>query len=78
MGLFNFAGDIIVGTLKIGGKIVVAGGKALWNAANEANDVRHSSGHMSDAELINGFKNTKNSFAERAGYMQALKDRHGK
>lgn len=77
MGLFGFAGKLIGGTLKVGVKVAGAVVGAAVNTAVQANNVRNSSGHMSDRELIEGIKNTK-SAAERAGYAQVLKDRHGK
>lgn len=60
------------------GKVAGAAFEALWSAAQEANDVRHSSGNMSDRDLVKGAMDKSKKFTERAGYMQAYKDRHPK
>ncbi len=67
-----------MGVLGFVGKIAGAAFNALMATANEANNVRNSSGHMSDRDLVQGVMNKNNSVAQRAGYMQAYKDRHPK
>ena len=78
MGLLNFAGKVVVGTLKVAGKVAVAGAKALVETAVQAQGVRNSSGGMSDSQLLNGYMNRNNSMAERMGYGAALQDRYRK
>lgn len=78
MGLLNFAGKVVVGTLKVG---VAVGGAILGAAietASQAQGVRNSSGGMSDSQLLNGYMNRNNSMAERMGYGAALQDRYRK
>ena len=73
MGLL---GDVVGGVFKIGVGVVKFGVETLIDASREAQNVRNSSGGMSDNDLISGFKNRNNSVGERVGYLQALKDRH--
>ena len=74
----SLLGDVVGGVIKFG----FAAGKALVGAAiNEAQkgqNIRMNARNLSDQDLINGFRNTKNSPGERTGYLQALKDRHEK
>ncbi len=58
------------------GKAVKEGGKALLNAASEANKVRQSASSMSDSELMNAYNSTT-SATKRAGYKAAWDERHG-
>ena len=67
-----------MGVLGFIGKVAGAAFDTLWSAAQEANNVRHSSGNMSDRDLVKGVMDKTKSFTERAGYMQAYKDRHPK
>jgi len=75
MGLL---GDILVGTLKIGGAIVCEVLGAAAKNAREADDYRRNSGNMSNADLYNAATNTRNSVGTRVGAAQALKDRQGR
>ena len=67
-----------MGVLGLFGKVAGAALEALWNTAQEANNVRHSSGNMSDRDLVKGVMDKNKSWAERSGYAQAYKDRHPK
>ena len=67
-----------MGLLGFVGKVASVAFNALMSTAVEANNVRKMSGHMSDRDLINGFRDKNSSVAQRAGYMQAYKDRHQK
>lgn len=58
------------------GKAVKEGGKALLNAASEANKVRQSASSMSNSELVDAYKNTT-SATKRAGYEAEMRDRTG-
>lgn len=80
MGLLNFVGKVAVGTIKVGVGLAGAIIGAAVDTTKEANNIRNSSQtkRMSDAELINGFKNTSNSTAQRMAYGAELKDRHGR
>ena len=69
---------IKMGVLGLLGKVAGAAFEALWNTAQEANEVRHSSGNMSDRDLVRGAMDKSKSLAERSGYAQAYKDRHPK
>ena len=74
----KLAGNLAVGTLKIG---VAVGGAILGAAienASQAQNVRNSSGGMSNAELANGFLDKNNSMSTRMGYGAALQDRYRK
>ncbi len=78
MGLLNLAGELIVGTLKVG---VAVGGALLgaaFESASQAQNVRNSSGSMSNAELLNGYLDKSNSMSTRIGYGAALQDRYRK
>lgn len=80
MGLLNFVGKVAVGTIKVGVGLAGAVLSAALDTTKEANNIRNSSQtkRMSDAELIDGFKNKSNSTAQRMAYGAALKDRHGR
>lgn len=76
-------GAVVMGAVEVvdkaaplAGKAVKEGGKALLNAAVEANNVRQSASSMSNSELVNAYKNTT-SATKRAGYEAAMRDRTG-
>lgn len=51
---------------------------AVIDTACEANEIRNSSGNMSNRDLINGIKDKNSTLAQKTGYYTALKDRANK
>lgn len=78
MGLLNFAGKLIVGTLEVGLKVGGALLGAAWDTAKEADQVRRNSSGMSNSELLKGYMDNNNSVAARMGYGAELKNRYRK
>lgn len=72
----SLLGDVVGGVFKVGFGIAKFGFEALVGVAREADTVRKGARGMSDQDLLNGIRNTSNSIGTRAGYAQALKDRH--
>lgn len=76
MGLFDIAGKVLTTTAKVGVGVAGMMAKSVMDKAHRADEVRHSSGHLSDDELIRRSKSSSYSDAERAGYRAAYRDRY--
>lgn len=76
MGLFDIASKVVGGVAKVGVGVAGAVVDGAVDKITRANEVRKSSGNLSDEELMRRSRSKSYSTADRMGYNQAYRDRH--